>query len=938
MPVLSSKNKVSVMHGSVSKVSVVGEGAKRARMIMGVVLACVVLLAPAVARAEFGVVPGSFQASATNAAGEPDVQAASHPFALTTSFQFNQTTNYLGETGGDGAPKDIVAAQPAGLAGDPFATPRCTQEEFLAYVPPHGTLCRDSTVVGEVALSTTTLARNFPFTLHFPLYNLVPRPGVAAEFGFVALYVPVTMSFTVRSGGDYGLTANLNDISESLSLTGSTVTIWGVPGDPAHDPYRGSCLGLDGGSNGVCPSGVSPRALLTMPSSCGMPLTTGLSVDAWANPGLFLDQEASAPALEGCEHLDFSPSIAVAPESRVAGAPTGLGVDLHVPQNEDPHGLGEAAPKKAVVSLPAGMAVNPSAAGGLGACTPAEIGLGNGEAPSCPESSKVGTVEIDTPTLEQPLVGSVYEAQQANNPFGSLLALYVAAEEPVSGVRVKVAGQVTLDPITGQLTTTFDNIPQQPFSDFKLSLFGGSRAVLVNPSTCGSYTASGELTPYSSQTPTAVSSTFVIDQGCAATGFSPSFTAGTINNQAGAFAPFTLTLSRQDSEQELNGLQETFAPGLSARLAGVPLCGESEAAGGTCPAASQIGTVTVAAGAGPEPIWVKGTIYLTGPYKGGPFGEAVEIPAIAGPFNLDENGKPVTVRGSIRIDPVTAQASVVSDPFPRILQGIPLKVKTVNVTLDRTGFTFNPTSCNPERITGAVTGAQGVSVAVSSPFQAANCATLAFRPKLVVSTAGRTSRTNGASLHVKLTFPKTPQGSEANIRSVKVDLPKALPSRLKTLQKACLAATFNANPASCPAASKVGTAKAITPILPVPLTGPAYFVSHGGEAFPRLIVVLQGDGVTVELVGDTFISKAGITSSTFRTIPDVPVGTFELNLPEGKYSALAANGNLCKSKLAMPTAFTAQNGAVIKQSTPITATGCPKKHKAKAKSKTKKKK
>jgi hypothetical protein len=555
-------------------------------------------------------------------------------------------------------------------------------------------------------------------------------------------------------------------------------------------------------------------------------------------------------------------------------------------------------------------------------------------------------VEIETPLLTDHLKGSVYLAEQDNNPFGSLLALYVTAA--ADGVSIKVAGKVEADPRTGQLTTTFENTPQLSFSDFKLDFFGGPRAPLVTPSSCGTYTTTSSLTPWSapqSGLAATPSYSFQILSGtggapCAAPGFTPSFTAGTTNNQAGGFSPFTLTMSRNDGEQNLGTVSTRMPPGLVGMLSKVPLCGEPQASAGTCPTASQIGHVTVGVGTGPYPLQTpepgkpEDPVFLTGPYKGAPFGLSIVVPAEAGPFNLDENGKPVVVRATINVDPSTAQITVTSDPLPQILQGIPLQIRTVNVSIDKGGFIFNPTSCEPQSVAGTLTSTQGATAGVSSGFQATNCAVLKFAPKFAASTKATTSKANGASLTVKLTYPSTPQGTEANIARVKVDLPKQLPSRLTTLQKACTAAQFEANPAGCPAASVVGHAKAITPILPVPLEGPAYFVSHGSEAFPSLIVVLQGYGVTVDLVGSTFISNAGITSSTFKTVPDVPVGSFELTLPQGKYSALASNlpaadkGSLCGQTLKMPTAFVAQNGAEIHESTAIGVTGCAKARKA----------
>ena len=313
-------------------------------------------------------------------------------------------------------------------------------------------------------------------------------------------------------------------------------------------------------------------------------------------------------------------------------------------------------------------------------------------------------------------------------------------------------------------------------------------------------------------------------------------------------------------------------------------------------------------------------VYLTGPYKGAPFGLSFVIPAIAGPYNLGT----VVVRAAINVDPHTAALTVTSDPLPTIIDGIPIQVKTVNVLIDRPNFVFNPTNCGPLSIGGSVTSREGSTATFSSPFQVTGCGDLGFKPVFKVSTSGRTSKARGASLDARVSFPKGALGTQANIAKVKVDLPKQLPSRLTTLQKACPAATFEANPGACPAPSVIGVVKAVTPTLPTTLTGPVYFVSHGGAAFPDLVIVLQGDGVRVDLTAATFISKAGITSSTFRTVPDVPVSSFELYLPQGPYSALTANGrNLCASKLVMPTVFTAQNGLRMRQSTRIAVTGCP---------------
>ena len=557
------------------------------------------------------------------------------------------------------------------------------------------------------------------------------------------------------------------------------------------------------------------------------------------------------------------------------------------------------------------------------------------------EASKVGTVEIKTPLLPNSLTGEAYLAAQNANPFGSLVALYVVAEEPISGTLIKVAGEVKPDPVTGQLVSTFKDTPQLPFEDLKLHFFGGSRAPLGTPASCGGYTTRAAIAPWSGNAAAEPSSEFQITSGpngsaCASPlPFDPSLTAGSTNIQAGALTPFTTTMSRVDGQQSLQGIVLHMPPGISGLLSNVKLCGEPQADQGTCGRDSEIGETIVSVGLGGSPFSVRGgKVFVTEGYGGAPYGLSIVNPAKAGPYDLEKKTTCdcVVVRAKIEVDPITAALTIATDntgPYkiPTILGGIPLQIQHVNVLINRPGFTFNPTNCDPMSITGSLSSTQGASSALSVPFQVTNCATLSFKPGFSVSTAGKTSRANGASLHVMLVYPKAPFGSQANIAKVKVDLPKQLPSRLTTLQKACPDSTFNQNPAACSPQSRVGEARATTPLLPVALSGPAYFVSHGGAKFPELVIVLSGFGTTVQLHAETFINKAGITSSTFRTVPDVPVGTFELTLPQGPYSALAANGNLCKSTLKMPTAFTAQNGMTIKQSTPISATGCPKKAK-----------
>lgn len=935
----------------------------------------VLALSAAPAHAAFGVAAFDQQITA-DAAGDPFTQAGGHPYEITTEIDFN---THPDPNGGSGAPnpdadaKDVIVNVPPGLVGNAVAPAQCTQKE-LAGPSPHdppvqgiGTgnpVCPIDSVVGTITLRSE-FGTGKPWEFTVPVYNMTPPSNAPALFGFSVLSVPLLIEANVRNGGDFGVVLKSTDIPQALPLDGFTLRFWGVPADPSHDVDRcdGSggnhevgtapepvCPGEAGLLNGPHPASAQPSAFLTMPVACppaGEGLLTTMSADSWVQPGAFVEETlhshvppgypaapgewGASEGTTGCDRVPFAPSIAVAPTTSEADTPTGLNIDISLPQEglTSPKGLGTSDVSKTVVTLPEGVAVSPSAAAGLQACAEAEIGLGSGAPAQCPSASKLGTVEIVTPLLSRPLQGFVYLAKQGQNPFGSLLALYLVAEG--NGVVLKLAGQVALDPSSGQLTTTFDNSPQLPFSELKVSFNGGPRAPLVNPHSCGTYTADARLTPWSGNAPADASSSFQITSGphgsaCPSgrSGFAPRFQAGTTSIQAGGFSPFTLGLFREDGEQQIGELEIKTPPGLLGTLANVPLCPEPLAAQGECPASSQIGTLSVGAGAGANPVYVYGgKVFLTTSYKGSQFGLSIVQEAVAGPFDLGR----VVVRGQITVDPHTAALTITSDPLPTALQGIPLDLRAVNVSIDRPNFMFNPTNCSPMAVAGTLTSGQGSAEQISSPFQVTNCAVLGFAPQFKVSTSGRTSRLGGASLDARIVYPK---GAQANIAKVKVALPKQLPSRLTTLQKACPAATFDANPGDCSAASVVGIAKAHTPVLPVTLTGPVYFVSNGGEAFPNLVVVLQGYGVRVDLVGDTFISKAGITSTTFKTVPDVPIESFELYLPQGPHSALAANGNLCKSKLKMPTAFTAQNGAVLNQSTPIAVTGCGKaKRKAK---------
>lgn len=903
--------------------------------------------------------------------GSLDTQAGSHPFQATTTITLNQLADRASISGEPkvfpaALPKDLNFKWPAGLIGDPNSGAKCSLGQFLTIIEGQENECSPQSAVGVSAVTVFEPGEIGILTFTVPLFNLEPAVGEPARFGFYVpdAGVPVVIDTSVRTGSDYGVNVEAHSISQTAAFLSSQVTVWGVPGDARHDNARGwGCLEAArevAFKHAPCAAleEHAPPAFISLPTSCSGPLQTAVSADSWSSPGQFAEFPGEAmPALTGCNQLPFGASVKVTPEEQAASSPTGFTVDVHVPQDASTNGNGLAVSsvRDISVTMPEGVTLNPSAAHGLQACAEPQIGylpaasqppgnllfsplLGS---PFCPAGSKVATVKIKTPLLPNALEGGVYLATPApnhedgTNPFRSLVSMYLVAEDQVSKTLVKLPGDVSLDQATGRITATFAKDPQVPFEDAEVRFFGGERAPLATPDHCGSYTTSATLTPWSGNEAVDSYSSFNITSGphgsaCPSTlPFAPSLMAGTTNPRGGAFSPLSTTIFREDGDQSIQNVQIHTPPGISGILTGVKLCGEVEANAGTCGAESRIGDSSVSVGVGSDPYAVTGgEVFLTGPYEGAPFGLSIVTPAIAGPFDLGN----VVVRAKVQIDPHTAALTVTSDaagPFaiPHILDGIPLQIRQINVTIDRPGFTFNPTNCASMVITGDAGSTEGASAPVSSPFQAVNCAILKFAPKFSASTGARTSKHTGASLHVKLSYPNAPQGTQTDIAKVKVDLPIQLPSQLKTLQKACAAAVFEANPANCPAKSVVGHANVTTPLLPVPLTGPAYFVSHGGEAFPSLTMVLQGYGITVDLVGSTLI-RHGVTSTTFRTVPDVPFSTFELTLPGGEYSALAANlppkarSTFCGQNLLMPTAFVAQNGAELHQTTKINITGC----------------
>jgi len=900
----------------------------------------------------------SFDTALRQQNGDPATQAGSRPHTYTTEF-FLETAGLGGEA--TQSLKDAAVDLPPGLLGNPTAVPACSKADFEGAGPadtpfaPLATLsaCPFDTAVGHVKVWSSDGAggRQVPGTIgYLPLFNLRPPPGVAALFGFNINGVHIYLSAELRTDGDYGATIVSRNTPQTLntvdlSLVGFTATIWGVPADPAHDAERGYELVflskgcVTPGASCDNPSTAPLRPFLTLPTACpGQPLGTTLRADSWEFPGEFTSVASLAGATEGCDQLDFAPTLKARPTTNVADSPTGLEVDLHIPQNE---GLCDPGPpldcenatshlKEATVTLPEGLTINPSGANGLGGCSAAQIGMitpvgatpprfSKGPA-ACPDAAKVATVEVDTPLLDHPATGAVYIAQPYENPFNSLLAIYLVIDDSAqSGTVVKLAGHVVPDPNTGRLTTTFAENPQVPFEHFKLNFKQGAHAQLKTPQTCGDYSTTSSLTPWSGAAPATPQDDYAISQGpgggCAnspaALPNSPGFAAGTVSPISKNYSPFVLHLRREDGSQNFSAITLTPPPGLVAKLAGTATCsdgalaaaaaksGRDEQSSPSCPLTSRIGSVDAAAGAGPSPYHASGTAYLAGPYKGAPLSLAIVTPAVAGPFDLGT----IVIRTALHVDPKTAQITAVSDPIPAILQGIPTNVKSADVVLDKPDFTLTGTSCDPSAVNGLLTSTLGAVANLSNRFQLSDCGRLAFKPRISLRLKGKTKRGG----HPQLTVVLRPRPGDANIASLSLAMPRSEFLENAHIRTICTRPDFAAD--NCPKGAVYGRSTVYTPLLDYPLIGNVYLRSSD-NLLPDLVPDLRGPAhqpIKLEAASRTDSIRGGIRS-TLDFVPDAPFSRAVVKLQGGNKGLLVNSRDICKRTYRAKVKYTAHNG------------------------------
>ncbi len=913
--------------------------ARRMTRLAACALMAVVLLSLSGATARASLTFEHVGVQLTGPDGAFSRQAGAHPdFSFSFALPVDQNANIGGEI--SPGPLEAVHAVeldlPPGFLGNPSAIPTCSPEA-LASPGFGGSRCPLASQVGVADGVTAGVGSPTPFKVG--VYNIAHGPGVPARFGLNYEGVVALIDARVRPG-DYGISSGSNGISQGQAVQSVKVTFWGVPGDPSHDTSRqppdlilvpGYPIRTE-----------APRVpFLSSPTSCGeSPALFTVRGDSWEHRGVFdtrtlsADDDGTPLVFDGCERLPFAPTADVRPLSRVADAPTGMNIDMSVPQADDPDGLSTAHVRRVVMTFPSGMSVSPSSAAGLGACAPSEINLATIEAPQCPASSKIGKVTIETPVLDEPLTGDIILAKQNDNPFRSLIAVYLAVKGP--GFHVKLPGRVDLDPVTGQLTATFDNTPQVPFSALHVEFPGGSGAAFATPRTCGTYNTHVEVTSWASPTPVSLDSPMTIDQGCDAPAFAPSLAAGTTNPLAGQESPFSFTLTRADRTPYVSGVSTVLPDGLLARVGSVPQCDPVPAASGLCPAESEIGSTSVLSGPGVEPLALKGRVYLTGPYKDAPFGLSVAVPTAgqAGPFDLGS----VVVRAGIYVDR-KARVTVKSDPLPTIIQGVPLRLRRVNITIDRPHFMLNPTNCAPKSVFASFTALDAPGSDQSVPFQVGGCGDLNLEQKLKLKFTGKRSTTDGTHPGIEATLT-APDGS-AKIKKAEVKLPLSIALDPNNAQALCKPEQRTA--LACPKSSIVGQATAVS-LLRHPLTGPIYFVEGLRKAasgrtirtLPKLWIPLSGEGVTIDVDASSAVDSTDRLATTFDGIPDAPVTEFRLKINGGKHGILVVSGNpaTCARDKTVDSRFTGHNGQVLVSKSQVSIEGCkPRVKKAKTSAK-----
>jgi hypothetical protein len=895
-------------------------------LIMGtVLLAAVTLAAPA--QASEGI--DSFESTMieNNTATPETPRAGEHP-DLEASFS-------LHNPGSPESAQNVTFEAPQGVFGNTNAISQCSAAAFTL------DQCPTNSQAGLI-----TVYAKYESNPHYllgtaPLYDMVPQAEETARFSFVAptIGVPISIPVTVRTNSDYGLTFTVSDITQVTPLAGANLIFWGFPAAANHDAERfpkgspGEPAGCPGLADASCTGGakatIPAKPLTDNPTECtGEALPTTLRVQTYQDPGHVSVAHSSYPAMTECENETFTPVLDASATTTETDAPSGLNLELSTPQFE---GLA-ASPtqiKSAVLTLPPGFTVNPDAADGQTECTEAEANFESEGPAECPDNSKIGTFAISSPSLNGLLIGSVYIGEPKP---GDQYRLFMIASG--FGINAKLKGSMKPDPATGQVVAYFENLPQVPFETFEMHLFAGERSLLATPTACTTYAITADFFPWNTSRADQTSpDTFELESGPHGSPcpgqvrpFSPTLEAGTSTPVAGSYSSFALKLSREDGDQFLGKLNFILPPGLTGNLSGITYCpeaaitaaastpGRAEQASPSCPASSEIGTTNVAAGPGSHPFHAVGKMYLAGPFKGAPLSLVAVTPAIAGPYDYGT----VVVRVAINVDPLDAHVSADSETVPEIIGGVPIRMRSIEVDIDKPNFMINPTNCSPFSVASEGIGDQGTVAKFSSYIHAVDCGTLPFKPNMKIRQLGgpkKTVRSADPALH----FDLTTRPGDANVRSVAVTLSKAFAIDQRHLGNICSKAQLAAE--RCAGRQPIGRVSTHTPLLDAPLSGLAYAVSGFG-GLPHVVFILGGQ-VTLMPEGESSSVNGGHLKTTVPLVPDAPIGHFRLNLFGGKQGYIVNTRSLCASPDVATVEYTGQNGKKSSQQVK-TKTACGK--------------
>jgi hypothetical protein len=815
-------------------------------------------------------------------------QSSGHPKQGITDFTLNNTSGAP-----DGAVNDIVVETPEGLSVNPEALPQCSLEQVEANILE----CPLNTLVGlnyltVVAAPGPTLARKSA-----PVFNVEPFQGV-----------PSMVAFPNSLGEPVFIVGSLDPVDQHVTFT--------ISDTPESPPIVGSRLVFDEGESVFVVKRNGDGTYLTLPSQCAGPQEATLRVTSHAEE--VAEETFETPySATGCDEVPFDPTLKTSVDS-ATDSPEPATINLGIPWDpEEP--IANSYLQTAEVTLPEGAGINPSLANGLKVCTNAQFAYHTNDQIQCPSGSEIGTVDVETPSLPpNSLHGKVYVAEpESQDPSsGNQFRVFLTVESERFGVNVRLKGQIFPDLETGQVTALVEENPQATFSEFIVHIGGGPRGALTTPNTCGPHTTTSDLTPWTeagnadpsgSYTLTTIPGGGPCPQKLGQRPFNPGFGATTVQHNAGAFSPFQLNISRWDGAQEIRQVKANLPPGMVASLAGVPYCsaaeitaaavnsGKAELASPSCPAASQVGNVEVAAGSGPAPFHTNGKVYLAGPYKGAPISMVFVTPAVAGPYDLGT----VVVRAALNVDPETAEVHAVSDPIPYVVGGVKLDIRGIAVHIDRPSFTLNPTTCRSTFLIGGDIFGGGENPAKAAdwfeskqgtPFQATNCRALKFKPKFFARIFGGKKQTQRAQ-HPRFRAILEAQKGDANVRRAAFILPRATILDQGHIKTICTRVQLAAN--QCPKNAIYGHAKATSPLLDQPLKGPVYLTSSSHE-LPDLLADLHGQ-VPIRLRGVISGQNARL-KTVFNATPDVAVSKFELNMKGGGKGLIVNSRNLCKSQ------------------------------------------